>query len=337
VAELPRGGMQRRSAGGSNPTPSADAAPSRKPRETDFHQQKLPSWQPILTPRWLMVTFATIGVVFLILGIVIWIDTNAIVEMRVPYDSTCPAAPPGTQPAPCTVSFSPSSTMVAPVYVYYELTNFYQNHRRYVRSKSDEQLMGKVFQKADTSEIAECAPLITNATGSVLHPCGLIANSFFNDTFFPRAPLTNGWSESGISWKTDRDRKFKNPTPTADDRNKVSFWMENSGITFFGNVPLTVDNEHFIVWMRPAALPQFRKLYAVINTNLAANGNITLDVYSRFPASAYGGTKTLVFSTLGWTGGKNFFLGGAYLIVGGASILASFVACFFLVQGAPNG
>lgn len=57
----------------------------------------------------------------------------------------------------------------------------------------------------------------------------------------------------------------------------------------------------------------------------------------RASRSAYGGTKTLVFSTLGWTGGKNFFLGGAYLIVGGASILASFVACFFWCKGRQMG
>jgi hypothetical protein len=30
--------------------------------------------------------------------------------------------------------------MKAPVYVYYELDNFYQNHRRYVKSRSDDQL-----------------------------------------------------------------------------------------------------------------------------------------------------------------------------------------------------
>merc|ERR1711871_1076910 len=32
--------------------------------------------------------------------------------------------------------------MTKPVYVYYELVNFYQNHRRYVKSRSDDQLRG---------------------------------------------------------------------------------------------------------------------------------------------------------------------------------------------------
>ena len=32
--------------------------------------------------------------------------------------------------------------MKAPVYMYYKLRNFYQNHRRYVKSRSDSQLKG---------------------------------------------------------------------------------------------------------------------------------------------------------------------------------------------------
>ena len=34
--------------------------------------------------------------------------------------------------------------MTGPVYVYYELDNFYQNHRRYVKSRMDAQLRNKL-------------------------------------------------------------------------------------------------------------------------------------------------------------------------------------------------
>ena len=37
--------------------------------------------------------------------------------------------------------------MKAPVYFYYKLENFYQNHRRYVKSRNDDQLAGKVLTK----------------------------------------------------------------------------------------------------------------------------------------------------------------------------------------------
>ena len=35
--------------------------------------------------------------------------------------------------------------MAAPVYLYYQLDNFYQNHRRYVSSRSDTQLAGTMY------------------------------------------------------------------------------------------------------------------------------------------------------------------------------------------------
>lgn len=93
----------------------------------------------------------------------------------------------------CLITFEIDEDMKAPVYVYYQLDNFYQNHRRYVASRSDAQLRGDA--SASTSD---CSPLkVTNedvikynSTSSTplvsskkpynLNPCGLIANSLFN-------------------------------------------------------------------------------------------------------------------------------------------------------------
>lgn len=168
---------QQRRAGASG-TPAE--APSRKPKESDFYQQRLRSWQPIMTPRWLTVVFTLVGVVFIVLGIAMYWDYKSIVEVKTRYDAIC-----ANQAVNCAISFSVPSQIPRPVYVYYELTNFYQNHRRYVRSKSDAQLMGKVIASATDGDVADCAPLITNGT-AVLHPCGLIANSFFNGACSPQ-------------------------------------------------------------------------------------------------------------------------------------------------------
>ena len=70
------------------------------------------------------------------------------------------------------------------VYMYYGLTNFYQNHRRYVRSRDDHQLLGV---KLDYYQLnPDCDPYrgeIT-ANGSFPYaPCGAIANSLFNGNF----------------------------------------------------------------------------------------------------------------------------------------------------------
>lgn len=67
------------------------------------------------------------------------------------------------------------------VYIYYGLTNFYQNHRRYVRSRDDDQLHGD--SKSPGSLIDDCDPYKTisiNGTTYGYAPCGAIANSLFN-------------------------------------------------------------------------------------------------------------------------------------------------------------
>ncbi|CAM9966208.1 unnamed protein product, partial [Sphacelaria rigidula] len=70
---------------------------------------------------------------------------------------------------------------------------------RYVDSQVQEQLEGTVA--ADTDD---CTPLTYNGT-RILHPCGLIANSLFNDVI----QLSEGgvMSETGIAWESDVDDK----------------------------------------------------------------------------------------------------------------------------------
>lgn len=78
----------------------------------------------------------------------------------------------------CRLTFDVPNEMGSPVFMYYKLTNFYQNHRRYVRSFNSDQLLGRAasYSSIDGSE---CAPL--DVTGnSIYYPCGLIANSVFN-------------------------------------------------------------------------------------------------------------------------------------------------------------
>ena len=77
------------------------------------------------------------------------------------------------------VTFVLSTSFTGPLYLYYELTNFYQNHRRYILSKSIGQLQGQNL--AQSAVELDCNPLYLNGS-NLLNPCGLIANSFFNGT-----------------------------------------------------------------------------------------------------------------------------------------------------------
>ena len=63
----------------------------------------------------------------------------------------------------------------APVYMYYSLTNYYQNHRRYVKSRDDYQLRGYSYSLS-----SDCAPFVYDNSSRPYAPCGAIANSMFN-------------------------------------------------------------------------------------------------------------------------------------------------------------
>lgn len=145
----------------------------------------------------------------------------------------------------CLTNFTITGNMDPPIYFYYELNNYFQNHRVYLESRDDEQLQGKY---KSTDQLDSCSPIITNndiypglmnfnKTAELngtdpATPCGLIAQTFFNgyykcSLFIPKISFllidsytlykleSNGTEtkinidETGISWKYDRDT-FKN-------------------------------------------------------------------------------------------------------------------------------
>lgn len=85
--------------------------------------------------------------------------------------------------------------------------------------------------------------------------------------------------------------------------------------------------------MRTAALPTFRKLYGKIEQDLKENDVITVTLENNYNTYSFNGKKTLVLSTTTWIGGKNNFLGLAYLTVGGLclSLAVSFTVIYFLM------
>lgn len=66
------------------------------------------------------------------------------------------------------------------------------------------------------------------------------------------------WKREGIAWDSDVNDKFKYVALTSDQTNEGPR-QTRSGL----NMP-EVDDEDFIVWMRAAALPNFRKLHRII-------------------------------------------------------------------------
>jgi len=74
--------------------------------------------------------------------------------------------------------------MAKPIYVFYELTNFMQNHAQYVLSYDALQLLGD-YKRPSGQIDRHCGPMTNVKLGidgqtKKLNPCGLIANSLFN-------------------------------------------------------------------------------------------------------------------------------------------------------------
>jgi hypothetical protein len=91
------------------------------------------------------------------------------------------------------------------------------------------------------------------------------------------------------------------------------------------------ENEDLIVWMRTAALPNFRKLYRKVGKGLE-DGTYEFKIGYNFPVAVFEGRKRIILSTTSSIGGKNPFLGVAYIVVGCLSLVAAIVFIIFMAM-----
>ncbi|XP_047729897.1 cell cycle control protein 50C-like isoform X3 [Prionailurus viverrinus] len=279
---------------------------SKLPDNTALKQQQLPAYRLQLSATGVLSGFFATGAFCLGVGIILILSAKSIKEIE------------------------------GNVYLYYKLYGFYQNLYRYILSRSNSQLVG-----TDLKDVGNCAPFSKSHNGTPIAPCGAIANSIFNDTIILSYNLNSSkhmevpMLRSGITWWTDKYVKFRNPsainlssafTGTA----KPPYWSkpvyeldledtENNGFL----------NDDFIVWMRTAAFPTFKKLYRRLNRvqyfieGLPA-GNYSFNITYNFPVTRFKGEKSVVLSTLTWSGGSSLFLGLAYTVTGAVTWLAAF-------------
>lgn len=353
----------------------------RKPANTAFKQQRLKAWQPILTPKTVLPTLFIIGIIFApIGGLLVW-GSSLVSEMTFDYTtcwnqsvSTSPSnltftdmpytynlrssdsdktiTPPQfayyyndteleAQKHQCYIKFDVVSDLAAPVFQYYKLTNFYQNNRRYVQSLDTSQLQGD-YVSADTLSSSNCKPLGSTADNKAIYPCGLIANSVFNDTFsnftFISDPSGNpdpsgnsdyNFTDSGIAWPGEA-KKYSATSGYTNNLDEVvpppNWVLRYPSYPNASSIPNLQADEHFQNWMRTSGLPTFSKLYGRNDTGTLLAGQYHVLVYMNYPVQGYKGTKSLVISTVSWIGGKNPFLGWAY-------VAASAVFVFLALAG----
>jgi LEM3 (ligand-effect modulator 3) family / CDC50 family len=171
----------------------------------------------------------------------------------------------------CSLRFNIPNDIGPPVLLYYRLTNFYQNHRRYVKSLDSDQLLGNALGYS-TIQGSACDPLtVNNDTQKAYYPCGLIANSLFNDTINSPVAITSPgvvggkqtyqMTNKGIAWNSDTEL-YKKTEYTRDQVEPPPNWRKRypDGYTEENDIPDISKYEELHVWMRTAGLPTFSKL-----------------------------------------------------------------------------
>lgn len=156
---------------------------------------------------------------------------------------------------------------------------------------------------------------------------------------------TYNFTESGIAWAGIAKNYvtspgYASPTDVLPPPNWAAQYP--NGYTEEGGFPNLRDNQHLQVWMRVAALPTFRKLWARNDNEVMTSGRYRVVAYMSqwtstageltnldYPVKQFSGTKSIVISTVSWIGGKQPFLGWAYI---GAAILCIVLAIGGLIR-----
>lgn len=283
-----------------------------------FSQQILNTWQPRETLAMDLVWTGIVGVAFLVIGIVLLVFSRNLEFIKVRYDELC------TGKRTCSVTFTLGADVTAPIYFYYELSNFNQNLRQLYTSFNSSQLRGSDLS---TSSLTSCGSVLTNndllttqSIGNKLlskpetaYPCGGLPKAYFNDSF-KLFKLTDGGASTsyelllnttGISYSSDSSRYSNLPGTTARLSRQ---WLD-------------VTDERFMVWMRISPTNLARKLHSKIERSTMERGTYRVDISNNWDATPFQSEKAVIIAQTNALGGKNLFLANAFIITGSLILL----------------
>lgn len=203
----------------------------------------------------------------------------------------------------CTIEFFLPEDLQPPVLYYYRLTNFHQNHRQYILSRHEDQLKGSPSSLSSVRG-SGCSPIGARKSEDgteerIVYPCGMIANSYFNDTFAAPLRLSDtdnsnltqsyNMTSKGIANPIDKllyhPSRYKIPSRGSDDTVTIvppPAWAERFPNGYHSeNIFNPAEDESFMVWMRTAAGSTFAKPAMRNDQEVMERGMYRLETVSR--------------------------------------------------------
>lgn len=332
---------------------------TNKPKDSTWIQQRLPSYRPVITAFNALPWTTVVGLLFLGIGLLLKFATDHSLELQIKYTNCTTSTGNSTSEindfsypdgsTQCHLSFAITENFTGTVKFYYGLREFYQNNRLYIESRNDVQLIGNL------DEVSGCKPLdYVDQSNITYAPCGFVANSMFNDSFqlllhgeLGGDVLVPFTTRNMISDKAKK-RKFRNPTPSGNETlcdafkntERPPWWQLDTCQLGAGVVGVGVgfENIDFMMWMQTAALPNFRKLYRILDTEVDGfreglpNGMYTLVINYNYPATWKGAEKSFIIVRESWIGTQKQFLAFAYIVVGVFLLLVSILFLIIYVR-----
>ncbi|KAH7829763.1 putative cell cycle control protein [Monocercomonoides exilis] len=274
-----------------------------KPKNWSIFQQKMRNFKPQMRPFHLVIVYGILFVVSLFITLYGFITYSMGFEFKKEYNA---------QNGQIEFNVELQHSISEPVFLYYGLTSFHTNHRRFLASRDEKQLAGK-----DISEDAlkDCDPRISDGIGiHEKYPCGLVAEAIFNDTFSIYSNSSLIKPSTANIYPSYETKLFRCPNDDCSSQR------------------VNVTDPHFINWMRPQPFANFRKLEGVFVDGMPQgvytvkiNENIQGGQQSYQPSLK--GSKYFVLSTRQWMGKRSLFIPIFALCI---SVMCIIVSIFYM-------